>query len=195
MVSRLPTRIVILVTSAFGGIGGIEPFNRALLHALDGLASRHGWSVQILSLLDAEQAPGADSYGFPKGKVPHELLLSYYAACDIFVLPSLREGFGIVFLEAMYHGKACIGANAGGVAEVHDRVAGLLVDESNIPTRLPEAILRLLTDEALRKTMGERGRNELSKFSFGQFRDRLEQILCGSCATTSDQPAYSSKHA
>jgi glycosyltransferase involved in cell wall biosynthesis len=76
---------------------------------------------------------------FLPGKVPHELLPSYYAACDIFVLPSLKEGFGIVFLEAMYHGKACIGANAGGAAEVvHDRVAGYWSTSPTFPLAFPK---------------------------------------------------------
>lgn len=129
---------------------------------------------------DLAHGMGLQAKVFLPGSVSHELLPSYYAACDIFVLPSVKEGFGIVFLEAMYHGKACIGANAGGIPEVvHDGTTGLLVQESDIPTHLPQAILRLLTDQALRKSMGERGRSELeSKFSFAQFRERLEQILC-----------------
>jgi hypothetical protein len=54
--------IVVLVTSAFGGIGGIETFNRALIGALDQLASRNNWSVQVLSLLDREDLPGSHRY-------------------------------------------------------------------------------------------------------------------------------------
>jgi len=107
-------------------------------------------------------------------------LPSYYESCDLFVLPSTKEGFGIVFLEAMYHSKACIGARAGGVPEViRDGDTGILVDPSKLATEVPEAILRLLNDPALCKTMGERGRKELeSNFSFSRFRDRLEQVLC-----------------
>jgi glycosyltransferase involved in cell wall biosynthesis len=107
-------------------------------------------------------------------------LPSYYENCDLFVLPSTREGFGIVFLEAMHHGKACIGARAGGVPEViRDGATGVLVDPSKLATQVPEAILRLLNDPALRKNMGANGRAHLdANFSFDRFRDRLEQILC-----------------
>src|SRR6266699_2111624 len=62
MASRGNSKIVVLVTSAFGGIGGIETFNRALIGALDQLAARHNWNVQVFSLLDREDLPGADRY-------------------------------------------------------------------------------------------------------------------------------------
>ena len=132
----------------------------------------------------------ADSSGlsskviFP-GAVPDEVLPSYYEACDIFLLPSVGEGFGVVFLEAMYHGKPCIGAKACGIPEVvQDGVTGLLVDPSDLPSSLPQAMLRLLTNQGLRKCMGERGQEEFERnFSFVHFRERLRQILCEASAS------------
>ena len=113
------------------------------------------------------------------GSVPADLLPSYYAACDAFVLPSTKEGFGIVFLEAMAHAKPCIGARAGGVPEViRDGLTGLLVDPSDLPRSLPDAILRLLSDPLLARTMGDRGQDDLQRnFAFPCFRDRLQQLL------------------
>jgi glycosyltransferase involved in cell wall biosynthesis len=55
---------------------------------------------------------------FLPGAVSDELLSSYRESCDVFVLPSVKEDFDIVFLEAMYLPKTCIGARAGGVSEV-----------------------------------------------------------------------------
>ena len=145
-------------------------------------------------LRDLAEHNGVGEKVFFTGTIPDELLPSYYEACDLFVLPSIREGFGIVFLEAMHHGKACIGANAGGVPEVvqHGHT-GLLVDASGIPRLLPQAILRLLTDEALRKSMGERGKQALeSNFSLARFRSRLQEILCPSLVP-STQFQYASR--
>src|SRR5579864_3986942 len=117
---------------------------------------------------------------FLPGAISDELLPSYYESCDLFVLPSTKEGFGVVFLEAMYYGKACIGARAGGTPEViRDGATGMLVNPSELATQLPEVILRLLKDPALRKTLGTNGRTHLGEnFSFSSFRDRLEEVLC-----------------
>ncbi len=52
------------------------------------------------------------------GIIDDAALRSEYAACDIFALPSRKEGFGLVYLEAMTYGKPCIAARAGGAPEV-----------------------------------------------------------------------------
>jgi glycosyltransferase involved in cell wall biosynthesis len=117
---------------------------------------------------------------FLPGAVSNDLLPAYYESCDVFVLPSVKEGFGIVFLEAMSRGKPCIGARACAVPEViRDGVTGILVDPSQLATEMPEAILRLLTQPALCETLGGRGKAALeSNFSFACFSNRLEEILC-----------------
>src|SRR5579872_403181 len=126
--------------------------------------------------LDLARRLGLAARVFLPGAVPDALLPSYYAACDLFVLPSTKEGFGIVFLEAMEHAKPCIGARAGGVPEVvQDGVTGLLVDASDLPRALPRALLHLLTDPALRLAMGESGRETLERnFAREQFVEQLE---------------------
>jgi glycosyltransferase involved in cell wall biosynthesis len=112
------------------------------------------------------------------GRVSDEELQSYLAACDLFVLPSTGEGFGIVYLEAMFHGKACIGARAGGVPEVIEHeVTGLLVDPERLD-RLAEVISRLLTGDANRFAMGAAGKLRLEReFSTQRFRDRLAALI------------------
>jgi glycosyltransferase involved in cell wall biosynthesis len=115
---------------------------------------------------------------FP-GFVSASVLPSYYELCDLFVLPSTREGFGIVFLEAMHHGKACVGANTGGVPEVvQNGVTGILV-EPECASSIENALVQLLSNDSVRSTMGELGRQRLRQhFSFAKFRDRLEGLLC-----------------
>ncbi len=117
------------------------------------------------------------------GRVADDVLQSYFAASDLFVLPSTGEGFGIVYLEAMFHGKACIGAAAGGVPEViEDGVTGLLVDpgvaEQMLPAQLSAAIVHLLQNEETRAAMGRAGREKLAReFSIEHFRERLAELL------------------
>lgn len=113
------------------------------------------------------------------GRIADELLPSYYQTCDLFALPSLKEGFGIVFLEAMYHEKPCVGAKAGGVEEViANELTGLLVDPVDREAFV-RAVVRILGDNALRDSLGRAGKLRFDEhFSSQAFRNRLEGALC-----------------
>lgn len=85
------------------------------------------------------------------------------AACDIFVMASSTESFGIVYLEAWLYGKPVIGARAGGVPWLltHNRDA-LLVNFGQ-PADLADSVRRLLSEDKLRVTLGENGRAKALK--------------------------------
>jgi glycosyltransferase involved in cell wall biosynthesis len=112
------------------------------------------------------------------GTKADEELAGYYQACDAFVMPSRSEGFGIVFLEAMSHGKPVVAANSGATPElVEDGVTGLLVEYGVVQT-LASSLTRLLTDRECRQRMGEAGRRRVeAQFTFKHFRTRLETLL------------------
>ncbi len=91
------------------------------------------------------------------GWIPHNELLNLYAQADVFVMPSLLEAFGVVFLEAMACGIPVIGTRVGGIPElIQDGYNGLLVDPDN-PDALAQAIVRVLTDDILWKQLQEAG--------------------------------------
>ena len=97
------------------------------------------------------------------GTVSDEDVVAWYRTADLYAMPNRTmedgdtEGFGLVFLEAGACGLAVIGGRAGGVPDaVRDGETGLLVDGDNIP-ELAAACLRLLTDPALRSSMGRNG--------------------------------------
>jgi len=112
------------------------------------------------------------------GSVPDERLTSYYRAADVFVLPSGREGFGIVFLEAMYQERPCVGGSAGGTPEViTEGATGFLVapgDRHALATRIGE----LLGDGDLCRQMGRIGRRLVEdRYRLRNMSERLETIL------------------
>lgn len=100
------------------------------------------------------------------GRVPDEDLPHFYAACDVFVMPSRElperdgvEGFGIVFLEAGAAGKPVIGGRSGGIADaVLDGTTGLLVDPRS-EDELATALISLLRDAAEAARLGQEGRS------------------------------------
>jgi len=96
------------------------------------------------------------------------------AALDVFTLPSFSETFGLVVVEAMAMEKPVIATNAGGVPEIiTDGTAGLLV-EARDEHSLGAAILRVLGDEALARTLARAGREEaLRRFDFTVCVDTL----------------------
>jgi len=137
----------------------------------------HGGDRSRLEKL-AQETSVADRVIFA-GFVADELLPTYYTACELFVLPSTREGFGIVFLEAMYHAKACVGATAGGVPEVvKDGETGLLAEPSSVDSFV-QCVVRLLGNREEREAMGRRGKaRQEREFSYEKFRARVEMVLC-----------------
>jgi phosphatidylinositol alpha-1,6-mannosyltransferase len=105
-------------------------------------------------------------------------LASRYRDCEIFVLPSGQEGFGIVFLEAMRFSKPCIGGDAGGTPDVvvNDET-GYLVPYGDVDA-IQRALDSLLGDDALRLRMGQSGRRRLEEqFTFDRFRERVGGYL------------------
>lgn len=88
---------------------------------------------------------------------------------DIFVLPTRREGFGVVFAEAMAMGKATVGSDIGPVAEVlEDGVTGYLAPADD-PEAFAGRALELLNDEAQRRAFGAAGRRRVEA-RFSQLR-------------------------
>ncbi len=102
----------------------------------------------------------------------------FMSAIDIFVLPSYMEGFGLVFIEAAFHGIPSIGTCVGGIPDaiIADKT-GLLVPPGDHYS-LSEAIAQLASDELLRKQMGDTARQRaLSDFTEEKMADRYEKLF------------------
>ena len=103
-------------------------------------------------------------------------LPAVYRCADIFALPSIQEGQGIVLLEAQSSATPVVAFNVGGVAEaVQNGETGLLVTPGS--EEMAEAILRLLSDASLRTKMGARGREFVQReFSWDLCADRALRV-------------------
>jgi len=99
------------------------------------------------------------------------------ADCDVLALPSEREPFGRVFLEAMAMGTAVVSTASGGVPEVvSDGETGLLVPPGDA-RQLADALARLLEEPDLRSRLGECGRDVVRKrFSAAEHARRIGRL-------------------
>ncbi len=87
----------------------------------------------------------------------------YIKRADVFVLPSLWEGFGLVIIEAMKEGKPVIASSVGGIPEiVINGKTGILVPPSS-PDKLAEAMMTLIQNVELRGKMGIEGQKRVMR--------------------------------
>ena len=110
------------------------------------------------------------------GDVSQAELAREYQACDVFCLPSVQEGFGIVFLEAMAAAKPIVAARVAAVPEVV--TDGLLVEPENAQA-LADAIARLHADPALRRDLGARGSRAVEQYDARRVAARFLEELAG----------------
>jgi glycosyltransferase involved in cell wall biosynthesis len=111
------------------------------------------------------------------GRVSDDTLASLYAQAAFFVMPSSREGFGLVYLEAMHAGKACIAAHGAADEIIDDGVQGLVIDPES-PDQLTGALVRLFSDAAACARMGAAARVRVAaEFTDAKFAVRLLSTL------------------
>jgi glycosyltransferase involved in cell wall biosynthesis len=115
------------------------------------------------------------------GALPDDALVAWYRRAGIFCLPSVQEGFGIVFLEAMAAGLPIVAAASAAVPEVvPDGQAGALVPPGDVPA-LVEALAALLASPPLRARLGSFGRSHVSRYDWdtvaARFLDAVRRLI------------------
>lgn len=118
-----------------------------------------------------------------EGEIEHNDIHEYYAAADIFCLPSEHEGFGIVNVEAMASGLPVISTRIPAVEEVVDHEeTGLLFDVGDVE-ELTDIFKRLIGDKALRERLGKAARRKAVKeFTWDAQAERMEVMYELACA-------------
>jgi len=113
------------------------------------------------------------------GYIPDEEVVDYYNLCDVFVMPSKGEGFGIVFLEALACGKPVIAGNKdGSIDAALGGDVGILIDPDNL-SAIKQAIINILKRNCAPRLLDkEYLRNRiLNEFGCGKFKERLRTVL------------------
>ena len=195
MAGRLPTRFILSVTrldrgDRYKGLTSvIEAMAMLADDSLHCVIAGRGNDQSFLEGM-ARRFGVIDRIHFA-GAVSDAELASLYAESVAFVLPSGKEGFGIVFLEAMHFGAPIVAAREKGALDVvqHEET-GLLVPYGDT-VALCEAITRLLRDDALRARLRKNGRRLVGPegpFSFREYTRRLGTLLEIPNPVTSDEP-------
>ena len=136
-----------------------------------------GGSLRLELEALAKKLGVADSVAF-LGQVDDNEVREAYGRAAVFAMPSNKEGFGIVYLEAWQFGKPVICSMHGAASEVvADGVDGFVVDPANVEA-LADRLHVLLTQPDLAKAMGESGRLKVEqKYLNANFRVHLDKIL------------------
>ncbi|MCU1347500.1 MAG: glycosyl transferase, group 1 [Acidobacteria bacterium] len=162
-IDGLPPRYLLFVST-------IEPRKNlpALLDAFERLRARGAYDGSLVvvgrigwkseSLLPRLRQPGVVHLDYVNARQ----LATVYQNAEVFVFPSLYEGFGFPLLEAMSHGVPAIAARSSSLPEIGGDAA-LYFDPRN-PAELESQLDRLLHDPALREELVHRGRQQVRSF-------------------------------
>ena len=172
-------------------VGGADPRknHRVFLQAVARSRSQLGGRV-ILLVGDAEHPQGsylatARSFGLEQevrctGRLDRDELCRLYSFADLFVFPSLYEGFGMPVLEAMACGAPTITSSTSSLPEVAGDAA-LLVDPEDADA-LGAAMVRVLSEQALRRQLRDRGFERARLFTWPRAAVRTSALYRELCA-------------
>lgn len=112
------------------------------------------------------------------GHIDHADLPKYLAEADIFVRPSLSEGLGISFLEAMAGGLPVIATKVGGIPDfLHDYETGLFCKVNN-PESIAEKVKELMSDQSLREGIARNARALVrEKFTWEKVANQMHDVF------------------
>lgn len=144
----------------------------SLFHTLSLLIHSFKLNVRLLKVGEAftpEQKKLAENLGVADrvihlGIVPRERLPEIYRRADLFLFPSLNEGFGLPVLEAMASGIPVIASNRGALPEIVGE-AGILVDPEDYRT-MSQAAASLLEQPSLRRRLAKEGQKRAGLFTW-----------------------------
>jgi len=110
------------------------------------------------------------------GEIPNERIGEYLAAADCFVLPSLREGFGIAILEAMACRVPVIGTNVGGIRDIIENDKnGILVNPKD-SSALAIALERIRSNQGFALQLADNAKKSLVRYDWHNIANRVFDV-------------------
>jgi glycosyltransferase involved in cell wall biosynthesis len=129
-----------------------------------------GWESEAF-VLSAVKDERVELLGF----VPDGDLAALYQSCELFLYPSLYEGFGLPLLEAMSGGAACLTSDRSSLPEIGANAA-VYVDPTSAKA-IGDALERLLRSPEERRALGERARERADGFSWDRTAAGFLELL------------------
>ena len=142
------------------------------------LAGQIGWrSDAILAQIEALPSSIKDRIELP-GFVPDGEKTSLIKGAAAFLYPSLNEGFGFPLLEANACGVPVITANNSSLAELASTGGAVSINPQSV-SELSNAILQVLSDEALRQRLIEQGHKNTARFEWQTAAEQILSLMTG----------------
>ncbi len=131
--------------------------------SIGGLVFVGGCPEEVKRKIIASAGESAERIAFT-GYVDDRWLPDFYRACDVFVFPSLYEGFGLPVLEAMACGAPVVVSDADALKELVSD-AGIIISVRS-PSLLADALERVLTDRELKARLSEKSLCRAERFAW-----------------------------
>lgn len=145
-----------------------------------------GEGPELSRLQTLAQELGLNGRAELQGAKPRSEIWKGMAASCAVVIPSRREPFGLVALEAMAMGRPIIAARVGGLPEVLEGADALLIEPEN-PTELADAIRSVMTRVEQEPSYGLRNRAIAAKFSISRMVDQYATLYDGHFSSNAKQ--------
>jgi len=162
-----PTKNLARLIEAYALARQHTDFNQSLV-----VVGQQGWQYQ--DIFARISGLGLQDHVIFTGFVPDEDLPALYSGADVFVLPSLYEGFGLPVVEAFACGTPVIASNVASLPEVAGDAA-ILVNPTDIEG-LAQALERVCTDAGLRQAMRQAGLARAAQFSWRTCAEQTRQV-------------------
>ncbi len=141
------------------------------------IISNKGYDYEIVVVGKEFVDTTIDLYKGPQylGHIPRSEIIKEYLTADVFVLPTIADGFGLVHLEAMACGVPVITTeNCGSVVD-HNK-DGLIVPIRD-PIAIADSILKIVENRDLRNKMSKAAKIKARKYTWSQYKKRLFEVL------------------